>query len=481
MSLAKFAKRSYQIRYIRAYLSPRLADGTYGAWQNVSRFVTENSLGSYSRSIDSNDFDIGFYEESNVTIGFDNTDARFTEGYGYFGNAQVDRSKIRLVAGYHDPSNPKSIEFETTFEGIINDQGTRLDTVNEDAVFTVLSYSGIIGRLRTDPGAVTNGQTFRTALHNLLNRPEINSLLTVSLDNINPQLNETVDNASWFAGQQLKQSINALLLASNSIFKIRDNTIYITGRTESATVRFQFFGKGASKPANVLSLTNFHNGLRRCITRVKVNNTILDANDSLISRYGATLKEVPLGFITNPVKEAAIASAVLDEFSFPKPELELTTDFLGNEIELLDLVTIDNEGTVQDEEPAIYGKAVYGQALYVRRQGGVRIKALEGFKVLGISHDFRGYTTTLKLRSIGNRPYDSNAGYSNPIYGQAIYGLSRYAQLGEPGGGGEVPPPPTGISGSPVGLFLTITHPLTGPVPVNQGALTGLFLTITNP
>lgn len=470
MALSDHAKRAYQIKYIRAYLAPRNYDNTYDAWINVTRYVDSSNIGQSSKSIDSDDFSIGFYEESNVRIAFDNLEAKFTDGRGFFEGKVVDQSKVKIVAGYisvNAPDDASAAEFETTFEGVIDERATALDTDRESAQFQILAYSSIIRRLQADPGAVTNGQTFQVALFNLLNRTEINQLLTVDLDNINPQVNETVDVATWFSGKQLTDAVNRLLYASNSVMRVTNNTIYISGRVESSTVRFQFFGKGSNKPANIYSLKNFNSGTKRVITRLTINGTTIEASSDLISRYGSQAKTIDLGFLTDTTKVGIVGADIIDEFAYPKQEMELTTDFLGNEIDILDMVTIDNEGNLVDPNPPVYGRAVYGIDSYTRRQGGIRIRNIEGFKVLGITHDYRQYTTTYKLRSVGNQPYDSNAGYSNPIYGQAIYGLSKYARLDVGGGGGgsggsgggSLPPESSGSSGSPIGLFLTITNP----------------------
>lgn len=456
MAFSDHARLPYQIRYLRCYLAVRNPDETHGDWVDISRYVVDAHLGQSSKSIDSNDFDIGFYEETNLQVGLDNTYGDFIEGHGFFDNAIVDRSKVKLVAGYQNIENLVP-EYEITFEGVIDDRATSIDAVQENAVFTVLAYSSVMRRLDTDPGAVTNGQTFQTAFFNLLNRREITSLMTLDITNINPKVNQIIDNADWFGGQQLNDSINGLLLASNSILKIVDNTIYVTGRVESSTVRFQFFGKGSAYPANIIAIQDYNNGLRRCLTRLQVNDVIFDTDDEIISRYGipSSLKNLDIGFITDSGTVSAIVKDILREFQYPKTELLLTTDFLGNEVELLDLVTIDNEGFIEDPTPAVYGRAVYGTSAYVKRQGGVKIRAVEGFKVLAVTHNYQNYTTQFKLRSVGSQPYDGNAGYSNPIYGQAIYGLSRYSRSdvgggggGEGGaGGGSLPPSSSGGGG----------------------------------
>jgi|GEM_PF-4041257 len=487
MALSDHARLPYQIRYIRAYLASRNANNTYNAWQDVSRYVVDANLGQSTKSIDTNDFDIGFYEESNQQIAFDNSYGDFMEGQGFFQNAIVDRSKVKIVAGYQDIESLQP-EYQVTFEGIIDDRGTSIDTTQENCVFTVLAYSSIFKRLLADPGAVTNGQTFQQALFNLMNRGDVSNLLTIDINNINPQVNLTIDNSDWFAGQQLDSAINGLLLAGNSVLKITDNTVYISGRTESSTVRFQFFGKGSAKPANIVSIQDYNNGLRRQFSQVQVNNITFDAADDIMNLYGADLKQIDVSFINDPDAISAIVKNILNEFQYPKAELMLTTDFLGSEIDILDMVTIDNEGFIEDAQPAFYGMAVYGQSQYVTRQGGVKIRGIEGFKVLSVTHDYKAYTSTYKLRLVGNQPYDSNAGYSNPIYGQAVYGLSRYSRSGVSGGGGggggagggTVTPVILPEPGAPIGLFLTLTVP-TPVIPPVHGSPIGLFLTITNP
>lgn len=427
--LARLARRACQQRYLRVYLAPRLAAGGYDDWIDVSRFAVETNLGKYTRSIDSGDFDIGYYEEANVQIAFDNEEARFSADSGYFANRLIDRSRLRIVAGYVDPGDPTQRVYDVDFEGIIDDRASKLDSDNENAQFTALSYSSILGRLKADPGAVTNGQTFQQALHNLLARSPVTDLLSVDIANIRPKVDLVIDTAGWFTGKSLKTAVEALMLAANSVMRIKHGAVFIGPRQQSATVRYQFFGKGSRRPPNVLSLKNMHTGMSRVITQVTVNETTFDADDDLVDLYGVAPKTADVGFITDTSSVAAIAADILAEFGWPKQELELTTSYLGYEVELLDLVTIDNEGFLAEGRPAVYGRAVYGESSYVRRRGGARIRPLEGYKILSVAHDYRAMTTTLKLRSVGNRPYDSNAGYFNPIYGQAVYGVSRYATL----------------------------------------------------
>lgn len=425
MSLKEHAAKSFQIRYLKVYLGARLPSNDYLPDVDVSRYVVDKKIGKYSQSIDSDPFGIGFYVESNIKLSLDNDDQLFTEGKGYFSGAIIDRSKFKVVAGYRDTDNPENADFETTFEGIIDDRLTQFN--DDDSVdFTVLSYSGILSKLRTDPGAVTNGQSFQTAFFNLLNRPEVKNLLTLDIANINPKVDLEIQDYTYFVGKQMKQALDSLLLAASSVMLIVGNTIKIVPRNESKQVRFQFYGLGTNKACNIINLDNYVSGLSRVINRVEIDGDVYEASNALIQKYGANLQSYDIPFITDDDYKRSVANTILDEFSYPKPELELTTDFIGNEIKLLDLVTIDNEGVTLDENPAVYGRAVYGEATYVQRKGSLRISGLVGYKVLSIDHDFNRFTTTLGLRQIGLSGNDSLIINNGAVYGQSIYGLATY-------------------------------------------------------
>lgn len=405
MALSTFARRSYQIKYLRVYLATRNTNETYDGFTEITRFVEESDIGKFSRSIDSDDFDIGFHRSSSIKISLDNSGGKFIYDSGFFEGKLVDRSRIQIVAGYRDPEAPtddSAAEYETTFEGIIDDRATVIDAVRGRAKFTVVALPDIINRLRTDPGAVTNGQSFQLALFNLLNAREITQLLTVDIANINPKIDLTIDDFTFFTGKQLKSSINALLLASNSVIRTTSDTVYIVPRTESASTRFNFYGQGSVRPANVLDIRNYGNGMKRVITQVEINDIGFEADNSVIVRNGARAKAIDLGFLTDSATIATIANDILDEFSEPKTETEIISDFLGNEIDLLDKITIDNEGFILDTNPTRYdsGQNYDEGNTYVRRTGGVRIPATKEFKVLSITHDYRQYTSTYKVRAV---------------------------------------------------------------------------------
>lgn len=434
--LQKHIAKSYQIKYLKVFLATRTFANTYNSYVDVTRYILDSSIGSYKRSIDSNDFDIGYQEESNISVNLDNNDGRFLEGLGFFEEALVDRSKIKIEAGYVDTetfgSDSPSVDYQVSFEGIIDDRATSYDEQKNNVQFTIVSFSSIINRLKADASFIVNGDSFQSTLFNLLNVADIRQLLTVDIANINPKVNSTVTDVSWFQGKQLKEAMEAMLLASNSVLVVKNGAVYVKPRAHSTTPRFRFYGKGSAKPSNIEKISNYNNGLARVITRAYVNSTVVEGDfQNIIRRYGARVKNINLGFISNNAIETAIGEDIIDEFSIPKTEFELTTDYLGNEVDLLDTVTVENEGFVLDAEPALYGEAIYGESTYVQRSGSLKISPHLGFKIIAINHDYKRFSTTLKLRAIGNKAYDNVIlGYSiDPL---DIDGLQLWFDANDP-------------------------------------------------
>jgi hypothetical protein len=253
---------------------------------------------------------------------------------------------------------------------------------------------------------VQNGDSFSTAFYKILNDFDVTQLLTISPANINPKLDENVEDGSWFNNQQIGEALEKLTLASNSVVKVEGSTLYVIPRDESSTVRYEFFGKGTpAAKTNVYKIKNVHNGKKRIITRVKLNDYFFEADDYVLQKYGSNLKSYEIPFIITESRLETIAKNILTEFQYPKQELDITTDYIGSEIKLLDMVTIDSIGFIRGNK-YYYGSAIYGESRYVDIEGSVRFEDVVGYKVLSIEHDLKNYYTTLHLRMIGETEVD---------------------------------------------------------------------------
>ena len=433
-NIAKKSKESYQLKFLKLEIAARKNDNTLDDFVDVTNFVRSNGIGRLSKSIDTNDFTIGLYDQNNMTILLDNSSGFFNSNSGLFENRIENRSKVRVTAGYFDNNNlpitnTNQIFSEITFEGVISAEGAEKEAQNETVSYKVLSYISIMKSIKARSGVVTTGMTFQTAIFNLLNTFEITQYLTVDISNINPYINLTIDDPSPFEDIQLDEAINYLLLFSNSIFDIQNNEIIVKPRIESSEIKFQFYGKGSNFPSNIISITNHNPGQRRVITRIKfpfVSIPSFESSAAIQDRFGSKIKEINFPIVTDTSKLQTIANLILDEFQFPKTEFKLTTSYIGESVNLLDLVTIDNTGYVFDVDAARYGTAVYGTATYYEPIAGLKIYPNTGFKILSIEHDYTRFTTTLKLREIGKGLFDGTIDNVGSFYGNALYGVSKY-------------------------------------------------------
>jgi hypothetical protein len=407
--VAKHSNEPFQIRFLKVELAARNLDNTLQPFRDISRYVKRAGIGALKKSIDTNDFDVGFYEQSNVNLVLDNSLESFMRNKGFFLNQLIDRSKVRITAGFENRVTGSN-DFEVAFEGIISAETMSANLKREEISYKVISYASLINKLKTRGGAAVNGQDFKTTFFNLLNVAEIKNYLTVDLSNINPKLNETVDDGEWFENKQLNEAINKLLIASNSVLIIKNNTIFIQSRDENPDVKFNYYGKGSAFPSNIVNIENYNEGDKRIITRVLFEGDTVpfDADQFIIDKYGAKLKTVDIGFITDTDKKRNIANNMLGEFKFPKTEFEITGPYTGNQVDILDLITADNPGYVFEIDPARYDTdATYDTTFkYVDQRTGIRIENNIGFKVLSVEHNYLKYTTTLKVRRIGVTEYD---------------------------------------------------------------------------
>lgn len=408
--VATIANIPFRRKFFSVGLSVRLLNNTLNTEVDITKFVKEPGISKLKKSVDTNDFNIGFFKETNITLVCDNSENRFMDSRGFFKNGVIDGSVIRVVAGYVDPED-ETVETEVAFEGVIEGKGTVGNSKKEERRFMVLSFSSVIRKLQSKSGAAVSGQTFQNAFSNLLNVQEVLRYLTIDIANINPKVNLTIDEGSFFIGKSLQESIDALILASNSIMVIRDNAVHIIPRDENPTVDFEYFGKGSNTPANVMDISGQTDGDRRLITSVLVQNQPQPFNAStfVIDRYGFRQKELDLGFMTDPAKIETIALNIIDEFQIPKPELFIRSPYIGNQLDIMSLATIDNRGYNLDVDPSRYSRnfKYSSGATYVIKRGGLRYSDKIGWKVLSIEHDFNKFTTTVGLRQKGNEIGDN--------------------------------------------------------------------------
>jgi hypothetical protein len=262
-----------------------------------------------------------------------------------------------------------------------------MDLSKQEVSFTCLGRESIFQRTIVPFGTISNGDLYSEILYNILNQSDITELLTLDAANISCGVDNTIDSIASLQNKTVQEGLNKLLLASNSVLFIVDDTIYISPRTPSASVTFTFYGQGsASGSENIIDVKGIKNGLNRTFNYFTWKDTTLSSTDATSTlKYGIRKKEVDFEFTTDSLKQQDILDALADEFKLPKQEFDIYTPLTYESlaVTLLDKVSIDYPRVyVPGNNPLpLCGVVICGEAILP--------KALWSFDVL--STDYYNY------------------------------------------------------------------------------------------
>jgi len=419
---------SYQV-----LITPLVDKDTYGSTVDVTKDIDisdqikDGGIGKIKREVDNGDYDIGVFTYGNITLKASNIDGRFNNENDYRSIFKYSRDKAKVEIKFYDSNSSATI----SFKGIINEEGTKQDFLKDEVKFKVLSLDSVLRKTKIAAGVVSNGTTFSDAIKSIINVPSITSVLNYSASYVNVGLDLAIDDGSYFDNKTVKDGLDALMVASNSVMVV-DSSDYmvVRDRTENSGSVFQFYGHGdLFGRENIIAIKAYNTGFHRMFNSVVVND-YESSNTGLIDVYNLRQKKTNVDFITDSTKSRTIADTILGEFKAPKVELELvTTTEIAKGLSLFDLVSIDYPYEVKpygDHKLPLYGSAVYGTAVYPYIRGNIKIRANEAFKVIGVSEDPKKFLTTVKLRQRGTTLSDGTLSAVSTYYGSAIYGTDVY-------------------------------------------------------
>lgn len=394
---------------IRVYMTPLVETGVYGETVDVTQdvdvsdLIKSGGLGTLKRQLDFGDFDIGVYVFGDITLKCINYDGRFNDSSDWRSmfpyRRDLTKVEIKVISG-------EGVVY-SRFKGLINDDATKQDYAKGEASIRVLSLDSIFRKNNVAGGAISNGNSFKSAIETILNVPEVTSILGYDVANIELGYNGTIDDASVFDQAIIKGALDDLLLASNAILYIDgSDNIIVTPRKERDTTHYFYGNDHIEGRDNIINISNYNNGTQRGFNTIKVNETVR-TNDGWAEEYGVREKSFDLGFITNETTEEEIGDALLAEFAVPKPELEIeVSSFDAVQVDLLHKVRVDFDYMKRpppgQDLLTLTGTATTGSAVTNTATGNIRIRPEQIFKVVGIEERPRQMITKLKLRQVGN-------------------------------------------------------------------------------
>lgn len=403
---------------VRVYITPFLSNGDYVTEVEVTEQVL--ALGAIGVDTDSSDYQIGVFRNSSVRLTLNNRDGLFSDvgiDQSIFFYKRAD-SKVRVT--YTEDNNlpycgtaicGSAILCEelTVFQGLLNDDSFTEEAREEKAEFIVLGYESLFSRVAVPFDAIANGDLVSAIIYALLNQVEITDLLTVDALNIDTSLDLAVDAVADMENLTVKDAIDRLLLISNSVLYIQGTTVYVTNRDATVATIATFYGQASTNGSeNIINVRNITNGKNRIFNYLtwRDSPTAYQSNAS-IRIHGVRKKEIDNSFFTDVAKQLQIQTEIVDEFGFPKQELELIAAITAPlvELNLLDRVAIDYPTVYIPGEfdLPVCGIAVLGDpqtATLPRALWSLQIPNSRRYKILRKNYDFKSMTATFKLREI---------------------------------------------------------------------------------
>lgn len=431
MSTLIEARKSWQLQYCNAYIFRKLTSTTWDIDPiDVSRDFIFDKIGAISYSLDPYAFDVGLFFSSKVSVTLENSRGKYSDVQNsrsiWSGFKTRDNSIFKIECGYIDDTGEI---MNTAFQGFIKSKTIEEDG-DDNIKFDVLGFEQIFSDIKIGFGSLASN-TVKNTIFAILNKPEITSIMNISLINIIPENDFVIDDPSFFYDKAIKDALSDILLGSNSIAYIDNNRVFhCKARRESDDLVYKLTSNSQlGLPDNIIDIRRF-TGEARIFNVFKANEGqyISEADAETQSIYGVSVKELKIGYTSTPATIQNILDRLLTEFKYPKEEFEIETDYLGDAIKLLDKVALESYPSLIDTGyPApICGVAICGQAVLTDFAGGLIVTGDKAYKVLKIKHDLKKFTTNLYIRNVGvdlTDGYFGSAGVS-AVCGFAICGVS---------------------------------------------------------
>lgn len=407
---------------VRVYILPfsDLTQDYVEDWIEITSDLDINAFSSLTQRLDNKEYDVGIFNFGDCSITLRNEHGRYNKVgdpntiFGYKRGGTKVRMTFMLQddppwCGIAKTGNAKIFLEQTMFTGLLVDETTDEDVINQNIIFKVLGLESIFKETLVPFDTVTVFDLFSETIFNLLNQSKITNLMTLSLANISCGVDLEIDSIASLQNKTVKEGLDQLLMLSNSILYVdRENVIHVSPRVASAEVMWNFYGQASlAGPENIQNLSDIRNGLNRTFNFVRWDQTTLSSEDAnSTAKFGVRVKEISSDIILDETKRNTILQSIRDYFGQPKRELELTTIIKNYDIFnafLLSKVSIDYPSVYfikEGQTYPVYDSSIYDQAEYPVAEWSLEIDPLIDWMITGRKIDFRNQLITYNLREV---------------------------------------------------------------------------------
>ncbi len=410
--------------FFRVYVKPFDEEGNYTDWIDVSQYVDKNSLSDLTQQIDGNsDYQLGVFTFSNVNIKFNNRTGKFSDVETIQSLFRYKRADTQIKLTWRIQDGPYcglavsgvdylSDEVEI-FKGLLNDESCATDAQTQFLSMTVLGFESLFVRTIVPFDTVDSGDPISQNLYDILNQPQITQLLNLDIANLVPGLNQLTDSLASLQNKTVKEVLDNLLPASNSVLYIKDDTIFVKDRSPTPDIKFTFFGQASKLGVeNVLDINQIKNGVARVVNYATWSDSALVVtDDESVTRNGIQKRESNYDFFTDATKRENLLTAIVTDFSTAKQEFDLYCELNYKTLVLgiLDRVVLDYPTVYLPGEEAIpiCGIAEWGEDdgtpagfLLPEALWSFQVSTDEPYKILSKKVSVKSQTITFHLRKI---------------------------------------------------------------------------------
>lgn len=402
----------------RVYIQPFNDDGTYsGSWTEVTEDVESNGVSTMKQSLDNNEYDVGIFKNSGVTLSLINLEGRYSNvgEPGSIFKFRRSNSLVRItwvdndqdpICGFFKCGGGVLTEEVVAFEGLLDDQALKQNADEQNLKFKVIGKEGIFQEAIVPFSSLAVGNTFAQLIYTILNQSAITALLTVDALNISCNVNVAVDSIADLEKKTVREALSDILLYSNSVLYIIDDVIYVSPRTAGATTAYTFYGQGATQGTeNIIDLSDYRIGFNRLFNFATWKDTTTSAEDpTSITNNGYKKKEIETSLITDNTKRTTILTSLVTEFKNPKREmiLKVAIDHETIALNVLDKVSIDYPNIGINDEAAIplWDLAVWDEDVYPNEVLPIAIESSAEFKILSRDIDPANHEMIFYVREV---------------------------------------------------------------------------------
>lgn len=402
---------------VRVYIKPFTMTGAYEAsFTEITDYVEK--VGDITIDTDSSGFDIGIYRNSGFQLTLNNRDGLFSDVGGPSSMFKYKRgdSIVRVTFDLADyilrttratSFQDQFVSGETVlFEGLLNDESLTEDARKEQVAFRVLGFETLFSE-KTIFANYVLGDDIEELIYKALNVSRVTDILIISAANIEAGINQVADSIDHLENKSIKQTLDELLLLANSILYIENSTVYVVPREASPALEFTFYGPNAlTGVENLQEVKNISNGKNKMFNFFSwQDSTQTAARNASINKYGTRIKELSSELYSNTTKQFNVMESLLDEFGFPKQEMDVQTNlnYSTMDLQILDKVNIDYPLQFVESEGfefPVCGIAICGESVLPKPILSFSMQPTKYFKIIKRTISPEKRIVTFRIREI---------------------------------------------------------------------------------